>query len=69
MIWTDSDISKYGAEVKVLRGMGVRWCTIVRRYKSIFPSIDEGEIKRLLCLYEAALQSTLLDKGGKLNDK
>jgi len=63
MNWTDSDIHKYGTEILGMRKLGVRWCTIISRYKSIFPSIDEGEVKRLLCLHEAVLQSVLLNKG------
>jgi len=63
MIWTDRDINKYGTEIAEMRKLGVRWCTLIVRYKKIFPDICEGEVKRLLCLYEAAQQSVLLGKG------
>jgi len=57
IIWTDEEIEKYGAELLVHQQLGVRWCTMLTRFRQVFPSIDEAELRRLLCLYQAKLSS------------
>lgn len=52
--WTESQVDQYGRELEEFVRLGVRWCTLEKRYREqLGSSVNESELRRLLCLYTA----------------